>query len=130
MPLGGSAQVQSHLRPEARLDILPGILIFKAKDPLLEIRAQEVWHPDHGSLVVSPQSSYVFSQHLCCDFPFEVTDSGVVFGRGLFDRLEVDLTFCVLLQVLHLDLAHLPHHLTIILMDEGADYVIVGEESA
>ena len=100
MPLGGSAQVQSHLRLEARPDILPRILFFYAENPLSKIVAQEVWHTDHGSLVVSPQSSYLVGQHLCCEFPFEVTDSRVVFGRGLFDRLEVDLTFFVLLQVL------------------------------
>ena len=66
--------------------------------------AQDVWNPDYGSLVVTLQSSDLLSQHLHCEIPLEVADSGEVLGVRHVDRVEVDLAFFVLLKVLWLDL--------------------------
>ena len=110
--------------------MLHGRPILKGEDKHLHVLAQEVWHPDHGSLVVSPQSSDLLSQHLYCDHCIEVADSGVVLGVRHVDRVEVDLAFFVLLDVLWFDLISLHIHLLIMLIDECADDMILGEEAA
>ena len=74
--------------------------IFKGEDHVLKVLAQVMWNPDHGSLMVTPQNSDLLSQHLHCNKPSEVADSGVVFGVRHVDRVEVDLAFFVLRNVL------------------------------
>ena len=66
--------------------------------------AQYVRNSDDCSLGVTSQNSDLLSQHLNCDTLFEVADSGVVLSVRHVDRVEVDLAFFVLLNVISFDL--------------------------